>query len=102
MADGAIYRRRECELCGAFTYEKHIGTSKILDGGFTRIEDFEPSGFGSIVINFWECKNLKNSRVEIKLCPACAGKLDKAIADAIRELKTEAQDGKRKGAGLCG
>ena len=94
MANEDIYRKRECELCHAFAYEKHLGTAQVLDGGFTRIENWEHSGFGAIVINFWEFKHLKNSRVDLKLCSSCAEKLDKAISDAIRKLEKENRDGK--------
>lgn len=94
MVKEDIYRRRECEMCHDYCFEKHLGTSKVLDGGFTRIEDWEDSGYGAIVINFWGFKHLKNNRVELKLCPACAGKLDKEIYDAINKLKRGAEDGK--------
>lgn len=94
MANGDIYRKRECDLCDAFAYEKHLGTSEVLDGGFTRIEDWEPSGFGSLVINFWETKGLQHNRIEKKLCPACAMKMDRAICEAIRKIKEESKNGK--------
>ena len=89
MSKEKIFRKRECDLCGDYAFEKHLCTAKVLDGGFTRIEEWEPSGFGAIVINFWECKNVQNGRVDLRLCPKCAEKLDNAITKAIRELKTE-------------
>ena len=92
MENENIYRKRECELCGAYAFEKHLGTAKVLDGGYTRVENWEHSGFGAIVITFWEFKHIKNSRMEVKMCSACAEKLEKAIVDAVRELKTEGQD----------
>ena len=57
-----IYRKKKCELCGKYAFEKFLGTTQVLDDGFTIIEDYEKSGFGSIVIIFWEIEDVKNSR----------------------------------------
>lgn len=86
MQGERFYRKRTCELCGKFTFEKHLGTSKVLDGGFTRIEDFEKSGFGSMVITYWGIENVKSTRVELHLCPDCAKQIDIALYKAIEEL----------------
>jgi hypothetical protein len=64
----------------------------VLDGGFTRVEEFEESGFGSIVINYWGIDSVKNTRFEYKLCPDCANKLDSFIHLKINELCKEARD----------
>lgn len=90
MKNEAIYRKRECDLCGDYCFEKHLGTAKVLDGGFTRVEDWEKSGFGSLVAVFWEFDHLP--RVAVKLCPACAEKLHKSICDAMKELIMEKRD----------
>lgn len=82
-----IYRKKECELCGKYAFEKHLGTSNILDGGFTRNEKFEKSGFGCMIIDFWDMETPKNKRIELRLCPDCAGKIDRAISKVIKELK---------------
>ena len=76
-----------CEICGAYAFEKHLGTGKILDGGFTRNEKFEASGFGCLVVVFHDFEDLKNSRIEIRLCPNCARQFDLAISNKIAELK---------------
>lgn len=85
-----VYRKKECELCGKFTYEKHLGTGAILDGGFTRNEKFEESGFGTLVINYWGIKDIKDTRVELQLCPDCAKQIDLALYKAIEKLKRSA------------
>ena len=87
-----IYRKRECELCGNYTFEKWLGTSAVLDGGYTRVEDFEKSGFGSIVVNYWDIAAIEDSRFEYKLCPDCAKKLDYYIRLKIEELKTKNEE----------
>ena len=88
MAD-EIYRKKECELCGKYSFEKHLGTTNILDGGFTRTEKFEESGFGDLVISFWGIKDVESGRRELRLCPECASKIDLAITKVITELKRE-------------
>ena len=92
MANEAIYRKRECDLCGDYCFEKHLGTAKVLDGGFTRIEQWERSGFGSMVTTFWEFEHLP--RMEVKLCSACAEKIHRSICDAMEEIRKDSQDGK--------
>ena len=79
-----IYRKKECELCGKYAFEKHLGTSSVLDGGFTRIEKFEKSGFGVMVINLCE---IKSDRIELRLCPDCASEIVLAISNAVKEIK---------------
>lgn len=86
---GAIYRKKECELCGKYAFEKHLGTSKVLDGGFTRVEDFEKSGFGAMVINYWDLDTIKESRVQVFLCPDCARKIDLAIYQTMNDIRGE-------------
>lgn len=81
-----LYRKKECSCCGKFAFEKHLGTAKVLDGGFTRIESYEESGFGALVVNYWGIKNVKDTRFEIKLCPDCAEKIDKAMHETIDQL----------------
>lgn len=82
-----IYRKRECEICGKYAFEKWLGTKAVLDGGFTRVEDFEKSGFGNMVIVPYDLKTFENSRIELKLCPDCAREIDLAISEKIAELK---------------
>lgn len=90
--DKDIYRKRECELCGKYTFEKWLGTKAVLDGGFTRIEDFEKSGFGSIVVNFCDIDTVRNTRFEYRLCPDCARKIDSYIHSKIDELITKKEE----------
>ena len=87
MNEDNIYRKKECELCGKYAFEKFIKTTKVLDGGFTRIEKWEESGFGGMVVVFHEIATIKDSRFELKLCPDCARKIDLAIANQIKEIK---------------
>ena len=88
-----IYRKRSCELCGNYAFEKHLGTEAALDGGYTRIENFEESGFGSMVITLWGLHSDNGNRQEFKLCPDCFSKIDHAIHDTIIQIK----DGKGEG-----
>ena len=87
MKENNLYRKKECELCGKYAFEKFIKTKAELDGGFTRIEEWEQSGFGSLVTVFYDIKDLKNSRSEFKLCPDCAKQIDFAIYNKVKELK---------------
>lgn len=84
-----IYRKRECEACGKYTFEKWRGTGVVTDGGFTTIDDWEQSGFGSIVVNYWDITSVDESRFEYRLCPDCAKKLDSCIHSKINELRAE-------------
>lgn len=88
MDKNNIYRKKECNLCGAFAFEKFNKIAKTLDGGFTTIEDWERSGFGSIVINYWNLDSVKIDRFEFGLCPDCAKELDDCIHSKIEEIKT--------------
>lgn len=94
MQEDNIYRKKECELCGKFAFEKFIKTKGELDGGFTQIEEWEQSGFGSMVVVFHEIATIKNSRFELKLCPDCARKIDLAVAKQIKEIKENTENGK--------
>ena len=92
MQEDNIYRKKECELCGKYAFEKFIKVVKELDGGFTRIEEWEKSGFGSMVVVFHEIAPIKDSRFELKLCPNCARKIDYAIAKQIKEIKEKCKE----------
>ena len=83
-----MYRKRKCDLCGAFAFEKYIKELASLDGGFTKVHEWEKSGFGTIVVNYWDIDYLKEGRFEYNLCPDCAKKLDSYIHSKIEELKT--------------
>lgn len=87
-----LYRKKECELCGKHTFEKWLGTKAILDGGFTRVEDFEKSGFGSVIVIFDGIESVNDSRIELKLCPDCAKEIMLSIAKPIAELKKKYTD----------
>lgn len=93
MKEDNLYRKKECELCGKYAFEKFIKTKAELDGGFTRIEEWEQSGFGSLVTVFHDIKDLKNSRSEFKLCPDCAKQIDFAIYNKVKELKKKYTEG---------
>ena len=87
MDENNIYRKRKCDLCGAFTFEKFIKVAKELDGGFTQIEEWEKSGFGSMVVTYWDIESVKEGRLDYHLCPDCAEKIDSCIHSKIEELK---------------
>ena len=87
MKTDNLFRKKECDICGKFTFEKFIKISGERDGGYTQIEEWEKSGFGSMVVIFYDMKDLKNSRAEHKLCPDCARQIDLAIYNKIKELK---------------
>lgn len=71
-----IFRRKICDMCGAVEYKPYIGTNK-FDGGYTTVNEFEPSAYGSARIGdeAWV------------LCPECIGK----ALEAMRQLKNIAK-----------
>lgn len=85
-----IYRKKTCDLCGATTFEKFVKVVEELDGGFTQIEKWEESGFGNMVVNYWNIASVKEKRFEYSLCPNCANKIDSFLHSKIDELKKEA------------
>lgn len=87
-----IYRKKECHLCGDYAFEKYLGTSKVLDGGYTRVENFEKSGFGYVVINYWELDTVDRHLVQVHLCPDCARKLDHALYKTMDDIKKEKEN----------
>ena len=91
-----LYRKKECELCGKYTFEKWLSTKAVLDGGFTRVEDFEKSGFGSVIVIFDGIESVNDSRIELKLCPDCAQEIILSIAKPIAELKKKYTEGKNE------
>ena len=97
--ENQIYRKRECELCKKFAFEKHLGTAKVLDGGFTRIENWEESEFGAIVVNAWHFpKKSENTstRIDLNLCTSCKNRIWNAIEREVEKIKSECEvtDGK--------
>lgn len=56
-----IYHKRTCEICGNEVYEKYMGETD-MDGGFTRVQNFESSGYGIISIP---------GKPYITACPNC-------------------------------
>ena len=82
-----LYRKRECELCGSFVFEKFIKDVKELDGGFTHVEEWEKSGFGSMVIVTYELDPEKNPRHDLHLCPKCAEELSGHISKILTGMK---------------
>ena len=82
-----LYRKRKCDFCGAFAFEKYMKELASLDGGFTKVNEWEKSGFGSIVVSYWGVEDVKEGRFEYNLCPDCAKKLDSYIHSKIEELK---------------
>ena len=84
MMSEDVYRKRECDLCGKFAFEKYLGTSKVLDGGFTRVGKFENCGFCYFSV-VWH--DIDADWVDLKLCTDCAKKIDLAIHETINRLK---------------
>lgn len=84
-----LYRKKECDLCGSYAFEKWLGTTKVLDGGFTQVESFEKSGFGSIVVSYWDMPSIKESRLEYQLCPDCAREINEMLYLTIDKLKAK-------------
>ena len=82
-----LYRKKECDLCGKYIFEKWLSTKAVLDGGFTRVEEFEKSGFGSMVVVFWDIEGVNDPRIDLKLCPDCAKEIMLSISKTIAELK---------------
>ncbi len=93
MDKNNIYRKKECEICGKYTFEKFIETKGEFDGGFTQIEEWEESGFGSMVVCYHSLAGVRDSRLEYKLCPDCAKKIDLSIYRKIAELQKEIHGG---------
>lgn len=69
LEDGAVYKIVKCKRCGKTVFLKYLST-KELDGGFAKVDQFEkmPDGWRNIF--------------EIgTLCPVCAEKWEKAIQE---------------------
>ena len=92
MGTDILYRKKECELCGKYAFEKYLGTSAVLDGGFTRVEEFESGGFCSAVVVF-HTRSEETPRIECRLCLDCAKELHSFISSKIDEMRT--RGGKR-------
>ena len=88
MEKDNLYRKKECDLCGKYAFEKWLGTNAVLDGGFTRVENFEASGFGSVVVIF-NNQSRETPRIECRLCPDCTKELYSFIHLKIDEMKTK-------------
>lgn len=59
VEDGQIYKVTKCKRCGETVFRRYLST-KELDGGYTKIEEFEKMPDG------WE-----NSYELGMLCPVC-------------------------------
>lgn len=75
LASGLIYRKKECQRCGAVKMEQYIG-----EGGsdWESFPKFERSGFGTIVIVPYDSIL---ERRELRLCCNCAAELDSILND---------------------
>ena len=82
-----LYRKKKCDLCGKYTFEKWLSTKAVLDGGFTRVEEFEKSGFGSMVVVFYGIERDTSPRIDLELCPDCAKEIMLSISKTTAELK---------------
>lgn len=89
MEQDEIYRKKQCEICGQVVYEKYLGVSNELDGGYTKIHDFENSGFGKIqfIYNAFGIENKHEQCFSIIVCPQCASMLDLKISSFAEEIK---------------
>ena len=87
---GDIHRKKECDLCGHYAFERYISTTE-RDGGYTRIHNFEHSGFGTLVMIYYDINSVSETRREIKLCPECAKKIDDAMLTVIDSIVNGAQ-----------
>lgn len=67
-----IFRKKTCDICGAVEYKPYIG-SKQFDGGYTTVNEFEPSDY----------ENMRIGDDSLILCPDCIRK----ARDAIQQLK---------------
>lgn len=85
MSKDEIYRRRCCELCGREAFEKLINQSE-LDGGYTTVNHYELSGFGSAVFCWYD---VDIGRKEYRLCPSCAERINNAITDTVEQIMKE-------------
>lgn len=83
MADD-LYRRRVCGLCGKEVYEKLLNTDE-LDGGYTRINKFEDSGFEDTCIIMCLAKR---HEWDMTLCPDCQEKVKQIVIKAMEEVES--------------
>ena len=90
MEQDEIYRKKQCEICGQVVYEKYLGVVNELDGGYTKIHDWENSGFGKIqfIYNAFGIENKHEQCFSIVACPKCASMLDSKISSFAEEIKT--------------
>ena len=89
MEQDEIYRKKQCEICGQVVYEKYLGVVNELDGGYTKIHDWENSGFGKIqfIYNAFGIENKHEQCFSIIVCPKCASMLDLKISSFAEEIK---------------
>lgn len=77
MSDNNIFRHETCAVCGKVAYCKYIGT-KDFDGGYTRVNQFEPSHF--------EYVRIGNS--SFMACPDCLSEIQNLVFNLIDSKKT--------------
>ena len=100
MNEDNIYRKKECELCGKYAFEKFIKTAKELDGGFTRIEEWEESqnksvnsiAIGEHIISLNKIKELKEEIIEV-----LSKDLDEKFEKSEKEIESSLDEIKEKG-----
>ena len=90
-----IYRKRQCEVCGAFAYEQYIGNREVLDFEKYRrnlnSKDWEYTGFGALVVTEWYFDNKENGqdRIDLEICYSCKNKIFDILHSAIEDIKLE-------------
>lgn len=74
-----IFRKKVCAICGEVEWKPYIGT-QALDGGFTKISNFEPSEYVLVSVDHehWV------------VCPKCA----KMIVSDIKKLPEAVKNGR--------
>ena len=95
MRTEELYRKKICEMCGRVAYEKCIG-KQVFDGGYTSVNRFEDSGFGSIVIMCHDLNDIQPQTNTVHVCTSCAQKLLAAVTMTIEQAKRSAETRKQE------
>lgn len=77
MGDNNIFKRETCGICGKIAYRQYIGT-KDFDGGYTIINQFEPSDF----------EYLRLGNCSFVVCPDCLSEIQDFVFQLIEVKKS--------------
>lgn len=75
-----IFKRYICDFCGKIEYKEYLGT-KEFDGGYTAVNEFEPTSYNTLRIG----------DKGYKLCPECMNKIENFI-EAYKQKVFEKED----------